>query len=104
MKEGNIMREIQNELSRSGRCVLTRNSCGFDPANNVTYGLGVGSPDLVGVLIPSGVAFCIEVKTPKGRASKEQIAWWRAWGKRGVRGGFANSVAQAMALLNEATS
>lgn len=101
MKEGNLMREIQRELNLTGRVRLVRNSVGFDVANNVKYGQP-GSPDLWGVL-RNGHCFAIEVKTPKGRASDDQIKWWTAARKWGVRGGFAQSVAEAMALLDAAT-
>lgn len=102
MNETAIMKNIRAALNDTGRVLVTRNQIGYDPEHKVRYGLSVGSPDLVGVLIPSGVAFCIEVKTPKGRASPEQLAWWKAWRRRGVRGGFARSVDEAMALLDEA--
>jgi hypothetical protein len=102
MSETSIMKVIREAVCLSGRALITRNQVGFDGEHCVRYGLGIGSPDLVGVLIPSGIAFCIEVKTPKGRASVDQLAWWKAWRRRGVRGGFARSVGEAMELLNEA--
>lgn len=41
---------------------------------SITYGLGTGSADLVGVLRSGRVLGC-EVKTPTGKVSKEQQAW-----------------------------
>lgn len=102
MKEGNLMRMIQRELNLTGRVRLLRNSVGFDVANNVKYGQP-GSPDLWGVL-RNGHCFAIEVKSDDGRVSPEQQAWWIAARKWGVLGGVAKSVAEAMALLNEATN
>ena len=42
-----------------------------------------GTPDLMGVLGPSGQAFGIEVKTAKGKQRDAQKRWQDAWEKRG---------------------
>ena len=95
------MREMRQKLNETGRVRLVRNNVGFDPENRVRYGLGNGSPDLVGTL-RGGRCFCIETKTPKGRLSADQQAWWRAATRWGVLGGVARSVGEAMQLLEEA--
>ena len=100
------MRDIREALNTARdvdgkyRVRVVRNSVGFDEVHKVMYGQK-GSPDLWGVL-RGGIAFGCEVKTPEGRASKYQRAWWRAARMWGWRGGFARSVPEAMALLDAA--
>jgi hypothetical protein len=53
-------------------------------------------------VLPSGVCFAIEVKTPTGRIRPEQSAWFKAAYKWGVRGGVARSLDGAFRLLDEA--
>lgn len=69
----------------------------------IKFGLGVGSPDIVGILAPSGRFFGLEVKTPAGRLSKEQTAWHKAAQSKGAYVGVARSAADAFAALEEAT-
>lgn len=111
MRESKIQADIRKALNLDGRVRLLRNSvgfhdgkcqaCGHDTGHRVRYGLGIGSPDLIGVL-RDGRVFAIEVKAARGRESPEQVAWWVAARKWGVTGGTARSVAEAMALLNAA--
>lgn len=101
MRELDIQREIKHKLNVSRRCRLVRNNTGVDVEKGVRYGLGNGGPDLVGML-PGGLAFGIEVKTPSGHIDKDQIAWWKAAYGWGFRGGVARSLAGAWRLLDEA--
>lgn len=101
MTEKQIQSEIKHFLNVSDRCRLVRNNVGVDTEKGVRYGLGVGSPDLVGTL-PGGINFCIEVKTPEGRIDPAQRAWWKAALKWGIRGGVARSLDGAWRLLDEA--
>lgn len=110
MSESQIQALIRSVLNGTNLVRLVRNAVGKgylsravgDPSPPfVSFGLGVGSPDLIGPL-RSGVIFAIEVKTPEGRASKEQLAWWRAARKWGIRGGFARSLDQSARLLYDA--
>lgn len=96
-----LSRNIRLALNRTGRVRLVDNEVGMDRTTGVRYGLGIGSPDLVGSL-RSGHAFCIEVKTKTGRLSEEQEAWWRSAKQWGIRGGIARSIPEAFALLDEA--
>ena len=98
--ETKLMHEIREAINRDGRARLVRCQVGYDPVNRVRYG-NVGWPDLIGVL-RDGRCFCVEVKTPNGRLSKEQKAFWIAARKWGVCGGSARSVDEAMALLEAA--
>lgn len=103
MTESSIMRAIREAINATRRARIVRNHVGFDQEIKTKYGLGVGSPDLIGVLKkPLGKCFAIEVKTPIGRLSAEQKAWWRAARLYGITGGVARSVEEALALLDEA--
>lgn len=101
MRETAIMRAIRRELNATRRVRLVRNNVGFDTEHRIPYGLGRGSADLVGML-RGGVSFAIEVKTPEGRMSPEQRAWWRAYRAWGGQGGVARTVPEALVLLEEA--
>lgn len=101
MREITIQHAIREALNKDGRVRLMRNSVGFDKDRRVRYGLGNGSPDLIGVL-RDGRVFAVEVKAPNGRMSPEQVAWWIAARTWSVQGGVAFSVDDALALLEEA--
>lgn len=101
MKETEIMRLIKHELNVTGRCRLLRNNVGVDTEKGIRYGLGTGSPDLIGTL-RGGQCLAIEVKTPTGHIRPEQKAWFKAAYAFGVRGGIARSVEGAFRLLEEA--
>ena len=93
---------IKAAINRTLRARLVVNPVGFDPRARRDYGIGEGSPDLVGVL-RNGRTFCIEVKEPtNGRIRRAQAAWWRAARKWNVLGGFARSIDDAIRLLEHA--
>ena len=102
-----LSRNIRLTLNRTGRVRLLDNEVGMDQVTHTRYGLGNGSPDLVGAL-RCGRVFAIEVKTPRAYAGKNhelsvaQLAWWRAAPNWGVLGGVACSVEQALELLERA--
>lgn len=54
--------------------ILWRNNVGMRQIGNRTiqYGLGKGSPDLVGLLVPEGTFAAIETKSATGRLTPEQ--------------------------------
>ncbi len=71
----------------------------------VTFGLGLGSPDLVGaVTMPDGIArmFCLEVKSAAGKESPDQLAWAKEARGRGVFVATVRSVDEALAALERA--
>jgi hypothetical protein len=68
----------------------------------ITYGLGVGSSDLVGCVSPGGNFLAIEVKTATGRASVEQLGWIQLIEKFGGVAGIARSVQDALVLYRKA--
>ena len=101
MTESELQHRIREALNSTGRCRVVRNNVGVDTDRGVRYGLGVGSPDLVGIL-RVGRAFCVEVKRPGKTRSSKQRAWWRAYLAWGGLGGVATSVDEAIDLLDEA--
>lgn len=67
-------------------------------ARMFTAGLCVGSSDIVGIA-PDGRFLAVEVKTPKGRATKEQIRFIEAVQASGGIAGIARSVEDALELI-----
>ena len=109
MKEGNISRKIQLAAS-SLKARMFRNNVGLfttQDGRKIRTGLCVGSSDLIGwtrievteemVGVEIAVFTALEVKTPTGRATKEQLAFISA-----VRdsGGIA-AVVRSAAELHE---
>ncbi len=125
--------DIQNDIivasSRIRGVRLARNNVGtlLDRRGiPVTYGLGEGSPDLVGVITFGGLNTCepatidevhaallhahdsialciaIEVKQPKRYATSEQKAWHAVARKRGIESAVCRSPEEATAWI-EAT-
>ena len=53
-----------------------RNNSGVMGARHIRFGLGIGSPDIVGILAPTGRMFGLECKVSRsGIISKAQAAW-----------------------------
>lgn len=84
-EESDALKAIRETVVASGRAVLWRNNGGVATygAARVRYGLGLGSADLIGLLVPSGRGLAIEVKSARGRLSSEQMAWRGAWERAG---------------------
>lgn len=97
-REALIQSAIMAQLnSRTSPCRVWRNNVGC--LQNIHYGLGKGSADLVGLVKTTGQFLAVEVKTPIGRVSPEQAAWLEA--VRGM-GGLAfvwRSVDEATAFV-----
>lgn len=105
MKETTIQALIRKAIARSGTALVTRNNTGVLPGPNghpVRFGLGRGSPDLVGMLLGSGRVFCLEVKQPGRSPTPHQKAWARACRMRGGFVATVHSVEEAMAALDRA--
>jgi hypothetical protein len=105
--ETSILRAIHSALNRTNHTRVMRNNVGkLQDARGrwVTYGLGIGSADLVGVVkTPSGTRpLAIEVKASNGHTTKEQRAWLAVAKKWGVVCGVARSVEEAMAIVEQA--
>jgi VRR-NUC domain len=77
---------------------LWRNNVGVDVQRGIRYGLGVGSPDLIGIH-PSGRFLGLEVKAPGGRISADQQRWHDYARSKGALVYVVRSVEEAMECL-----
>lgn len=97
-----LMMQIRDALLATGRVLLWRNNTGRlqDRTGRwVQYGLGLGSPDLVGILRPSGQLLAVEVKMPGKKPESHQEAWHRAARDAGAIVIVAHSVEEALGGL-----
>lgn len=102
VSETALMLAIRDALLATGRVLLWRNNCGRlqDRGGRwVSYGLGLGSPDLVGILRPAGRLVAVEVKVPGKKPEPHQDAWHRAARAAGALVIVAHSVEEALAGL-----
>ena len=100
MREQDIQRLIMLALSEAG-CLIFRNNVGVlknAAGIPIRFGLAVGSSDLIG-LTPTGRFLAVEIKTPTGKATTEQLRFIEAVRARGGIAGIARSPAEALALL-----
>lgn len=116
--ETKLQRRIMLELSSMG-CTCWRNETAgawmgktiHKDGNTVTladarfmkFGLCVGSSDIIGIT-KRGLFFAIEVKTAKGKATKEQINFINHVRAQGGLAGIARSVDDARGIINAAKS
>jgi hypothetical protein len=82
------------DAQRKAREVLTR--------NRVTYGLRVGSSDLVAVLAPLGRAVFLELKSSTGRLEPEQRAFLLRMRELGAVAEAVRTVPEALDVLRRA--
>jgi hypothetical protein len=100
MREQDIQRLIMLALSEAG-CLIFRNNVGVlknAAGIPIRFGLAVGSSDLIGIA-PGGRFLAVEIKTPTGKATPEQLRFIEAVRSRGGIAGIARSPAEALALL-----
>jgi len=107
--ETNIQHEIMLAASRVPGVRLFRNNTGFDKTAKVRYGLCVGSSDLIGwktieitpfhVGQKIAVFVALEVKTPKGRPTTEQLNFIDVVDSAGGHSGIVRSEEDAVNLL-----
>ena len=100
MREQDIQRLIMLALSEAG-CLIFRNNVGVlknAAGIPIRFGLAVGSSDLIGIA-PGGRFLAVEIKTPTGKATPEQLRFIEAVRARGGVAGIARSPAEALALL-----
>lgn len=95
---------IQNEirLALADTCVMFRVNVGsFRTADGrfISSGVPKGFPDLFGFRKSDGKAVFIEVKTPKGRPSPEQVHFLHTLQKYGIIAGICRSVEDAENLI-----
>lgn len=111
MSEQALQQRLRLALSRGATRLWRNNTGALRDANGqlVRYGLCPGSSDLIGytsvVVTPEMVGqrlavFCaIEVKTARGRATAEQVAFLEHLQHAGARVGIARSIDEAAAIL-----
>jgi hypothetical protein len=97
-----IMFACRAAIMRTGLVMGGRNNVGVTKDTHVRYGFGLGSPDLIFILKPLGRFFCLEIKAPGGRLSKEQIAWHKAARAFGAFVAVVHSTVEALAALERA--
>lgn len=108
MRESTIQAQVRQAVNRSGKAVVTRNNTGVlrdERGVPVRFGLGLGSPDLVGMLSTgplAGRVLCLEVKQPGRKPTTHQLAWARACRKRGGFYAVVHSKEEALAALERA--
>ena len=101
--ESDIQRAIRLAIGAMPDVVLWRNStgCAMTPDGSThRFGLCVGSADLIGVVAPHGRFLAIEVKSAKGRTTKEQELFLALVRRMGGVAGVARSVEEAVSLAN----
>jgi hypothetical protein len=112
MKELNIQRLIQLELSKSGVLTFRNNIGQYKTQEGYVIRYGVGNPggsDLIGI-VPTvvtphmvgntvGIFAAIEVKTPTGKPSKEQLNFIEVILKNGGIAGICRSPTDALKLV-----
>lgn len=107
--ESTAQAEILAALNRLPGVRVARNNVGRLQDRNgtwVAYGLGVGSPDIVGIYSAGRVsgpravhvaaAFGVEVKSATGRVREEQALWHEAMRRRGLPTFVARSAEEAV--------
>ncbi len=102
MTEGDIMRQIMVALSADGHFVARANVGLFFTAEGrpIKTGLPKGFSDLFGFCASDCRFFALEVKTPKGRPSPEQLAFIAAMKNRGAIAAIVRSVEDARRALS----
>lgn len=112
--ETRLQRQIMLALSEAG-CIVWRNETAgawlgkvihkaqgqvtLADARLNTFGLCVGSSDLI-LICPDGRFGAIEVKTAKGKPTKEQINFIEQVRKAGGRAGIARSPQEALEIIH----
>lgn len=96
------MRSIMVALSQDGHFVARANVGLFYTRDGrpVSTGLPAGFSDLFGHRAGDARAFYLEVKTPTGRATAQQLAFVAAMQKRGALAAVVRSVDEARAALS----
>lgn len=114
MREADLMRAIMIAVSAEG-CTVWRNNTGqayqgriihkaakqltLDDARPVNFGLCVGSADIIGIRHSDGRFIALEVKTGKGRLTKEQERFVFHVQLAGGLAGIVRSVDEAVSII-----
>lgn len=102
--EKGLMTRIRVALAAMPGVLVWRNNVGVDADHGVRYGLGVGSADLVGIVMVRGhgVFAGWEVKVPGRKLREEQRRWIDTVRRFGGIAGRVESPEEAIALVTEA--
>lgn len=105
--ERDVDADVRRALAALPDVSVFPNECGtfrtLDGKRVVRCGLGTGSADLVGIVGPHGRWFAVELKRPRGAGARvAQRAWLALMRKRGAAVGIARSVADALAIVEQA--
>lgn len=113
MNETQLMNEIQIEISKTKKSLVFRNNVGTAKTIDgryIKFGLVKGSSDLIGLtqveVTPKmvgetlAVFTALEVKTPTGRATREQLNFIKMVTRLGGIGKIVRSVADALAAIS----
>ena len=98
--EHKIQNEIRTALDDS--CIIFRMNVGTGYTADGRYfntGVPKGFPDLFGFRKSDGRAVFIEVKTPKGKPSVEQVKFIETMQKNGAIAGICRSAEDAVKLI-----
>jgi hypothetical protein len=116
--ETTISRAIRRDVGRIPGLRLARNNTGIlrdERGIPIRFGLGDGSPDLVGLItfggaqscdptldlpLPLALAFGLEVKVPGKRATRQQQAWHLVADRRGMLVQTVTSSAEAVVAVH----
>ena len=101
--EAQTLHDIRLRLGREPDLALFRNQVGTVCVDGrwIKHGIGVGSPDLIGILAPHGRWFCLEIKSPTGRVSAEQSQWHMMARGKGAHVAVVRSVDEALEELEK---
>ncbi len=94
----NIRGQLQGALAPFGPAVVAT-ALSVLQRHTIRWGLGVGSPDLVGSF--HGRAFGFELKAEDGVVSPEQERWHAAARRQGMRVDVVRSEGEALSLIGE---
>jgi hypothetical protein len=99
--EGRLLRTILEALRQEPDVLVWRNTTGVThhESRRVTYGLALGSSDLIGLLGPHGRFVALEVKTPDGRVTEHQARFLARVRHHGGIAAVVRSVDDARATI-----
>lgn len=106
VKETAIVKSILDYLTLKykGKAFFWRNNSGAmktEGGGFIKFG-ATGSPDILGILAPSGRLIGLEVKNAKGKVSEHQEAWLKEAAELGAVVGVVRSIDEACALIEGA--
>lgn len=104
MRESQILHDVRLALGRIQGLTIWRNSVGVGATGTryQRYGLCVGSTDLIGIMAPTGRMFCLEIKSARGRLTRQQRMFASLIRSHGGFCAVARTVHEAQMAVNRA--